>query len=109
VLFEQLLPASDPIVARQWAGELSNNDPFAWLRAHDIYMDCAWLDGGALQTAVDLLGADRLLFGTDGSAHAGSIPFFRGQLEALKLPPADAEAIRSSNAVRAFGLGGATR
>jgi aminocarboxymuconate-semialdehyde decarboxylase len=106
VLFKELVPREDPIVRGQWEGETGTEDPLAWMRAHEVYMDTAWLDGGALFTAVQRLGADRLLFGTDGSAHAASIPFFQAQLAELGLTPSDVEKIQFDNTARLFSNSG---
>jgi aminocarboxymuconate-semialdehyde decarboxylase len=103
VLYRELVPTDDPIVGLQWEGE-TGQDPIAWLRAHEVYMDVAWMDGGAMRTAIDRLGVDRLLFGTDGSAHAGSIPFFLSQLETLGLSEQELQQIRFDNVARVFGV-----
>jgi aminocarboxymuconate-semialdehyde decarboxylase len=102
VLFKELVPREDPIVKGQWEGGVAE-DPLAWMRAHEVYMDTAWLDGGAMRTAVERLGADRLLFGSDGSAHAASIPFFQAQLAELELSPEQVHQIRFENTARLFG------
>ena len=102
VLFDELVPRQDAIVRRQWEGGTASLNPIAWLRAHDVYMDTAWLDGGLLRTAVDRLGADRLLYGTDGSAHPGSMPYFGAQLEQLGLSPDELRQIQHGNAERVF-------
>jgi len=54
--------------------------------------------------AVQRFGADRFLFGTDGSAHGHSIDFYAKRFEELPLPPADLQQIRYDNAARLFGL-----
>ncbi|MEA2638996.1 MAG: aminocarboxymuconate-semialdehyde decarboxylase [Chloroflexota bacterium] len=103
VLFQQLVPNGDAIVRGQWEGDVADSSPLDWLRQHEVYVDVAWLDGGGLRTAVERLGADRLLFGTDGSAHPGSIAYFREQLGQLDLSPDELRAIRHDNAARLFG------
>jgi predicted TIM-barrel fold metal-dependent hydrolase len=104
VLFQELLPAEDPIVAGQWEGDRPSQSPLEWLRSHEVYFDAAWFDGGALRAAVDRFGADSFLFGTDGSAHGHSIGYFSKQLEELGLGPRDLERIRSANAKSVFGI-----
>jgi len=104
LLFQELLPTADPIVLGQWQGETLAHNPLDWLRAHEVYFDCAWFDGGAMLAAVQRFGADRFLFGTDGSAHGHSIDFYAKRFEELPLPPADLQQIRYDNAARLFGL-----
>lgn len=106
VLFQELLPNEDPIVRGQWEGEMPSQSPLEWLRAHEVYFDAAWFDGGALRAAVDRFGADRFLFGTDGSAHGHSIAYFQDQLEHLPLSPSELQQIRYDNAARVFGISG---
>jgi aminocarboxymuconate-semialdehyde decarboxylase len=103
LLFQELLPADDPIVLGQWQGETLRRNPLEWLRAHEVYFDCAWFDGGPLVSAVQRFGADRFLFGTDGSAHGHSIDFYAKRFEELPLPAEDLQQIRYDNAARLFG------
>jgi aminocarboxymuconate-semialdehyde decarboxylase len=104
VLFQELLPASDPIVEGQWEGDRPVESPLEWLRSHEVYFDAAWFDGSALLAAVKRFGADRFLFGTDGSAHGNSIDYFSKQLEALPLSLHELQQIRAENAKRVFGI-----
>lgn len=104
VLFQELIPSEDPIVRGQWEGEVPTQEPLSWLREHEVYFDTAWFDGDALTAAVERFGADRFLFGTDGSAHGRSISYFRNQLEGLQLSPGDLQQIRYDNTARVFGI-----
>jgi len=104
VLFKALIPHNDPIVEGQWEGDKPSHAPLDWLRQHEVYFDIAWFDGSALQAAIERFGADRFLYGTDGSAHGHSIAYFRDELERLDLSNAEREQIRYGNAARLFGL-----
>jgi aminocarboxymuconate-semialdehyde decarboxylase len=103
LLFQELLPAEDPIVRGQWEGDAPARKPIEWQRAHEVYFDCAWFSGEALLGAVEQFGSDRFLFGTDGSAHGRSIDFYAGRFDALPLPAEDLQRIRYDNAARLFG------
>jgi aminocarboxymuconate-semialdehyde decarboxylase len=102
VLFKELIPNEDPIVDGQWEGGEPNVAPLDWLRAHEVYFDTAWFDVSALRGAIDRFGADRFLFGTDGSAHGHSIGFFCDQLSEAGLSEADLKLVQSQNAERLF-------
>ena len=104
VLFQELLPNDDPIVEGQWEGDKPSHAPLDWLRQHEVYFDIAWFDGSALQGAIERFGADRFLYGTDGSAHGHSIAHFRRELDRLTLSDTDREQIRYGNAARLFGV-----
>jgi aminocarboxymuconate-semialdehyde decarboxylase len=101
-LFQELIPNDDPIVEGQWEGGDPNMSPLERLRAHEIYFDTAWFDASALRGAIDRLGADRFLFGTDGSAHGHSIRFFCDQLGDVGLSADDLWLVQSENAARLF-------
>ena len=103
VLFQELIPNDDPIVEGQWEGGDPNMSPLDWLRAHEVYFDAAWFDGSALRAAIERFGADRFLFGTDGSAHGHSIGFFCNQLSQLGLSEEDLRLVQTGNAARLFG------
>lgn len=103
VLFEELLPGGDPIVEGQWEGEFPTQEPLDWLRTHEVYFDSAWFDGAALRAAIARFGADRFLFGTDGSAHGRSIAYFCTQLDQLGLSPVELQQVQANNAARVFG------
>jgi aminocarboxymuconate-semialdehyde decarboxylase len=103
VLFQKLIPNDDPIVEGQWLGEHSTRQPLEWLRAHEVYFDIAWFDGSALQAAIERFGADRFLYGTDGSAHGHSIGYFRQEFDRLSLSDSEREQIRYGNTARLFG------
>ena len=104
VLFQELVPNNDPIVSAQWEGEMPTHAPLEWLRSHEVYFDIAWFDGGALRAALVRFGAERFLFGTDGSAHGHSMAYFITQLDRLGLDPADLQQVRHDNAARLFGV-----
>lgn len=104
VLFQELIPSDDPIVNGQWEGGSPNPSPLEWLRQHEVYFDAAWFDGSALQGAVERFGADRFLFGTDGSAHGRSIGFFIDQMDRLGLAADDLRCLRAENTARVFGI-----
>jgi aminocarboxymuconate-semialdehyde decarboxylase len=102
VLFKQLIPNDDPIVEGQWIGDGPSHAPLEWLKQHEIYFDVAWFDGSALQAAIERFGADRFLYGTDGSAHGHSISYFRSEFDQLDLAEADRNLVRYANAARLF-------
>ncbi len=104
VLFQELLPNKDPIVEGQWEGDAPSHAPIDWLRQHEVYFDIAWFDGSALQGAINRFGADRFLYGTDGSAHGHSIDHFRREMDNLTLSEPELEQIRYGNAARLFGV-----
>jgi aminocarboxymuconate-semialdehyde decarboxylase len=104
VLFQELIPHDDPIVRGQWEGELPTHSPLEWLRSHEVYFDAAWFDGDALRAAIDRFGADRFLYGSDGSAHGHSISYFQSQLDQLGLSPDDLQQVAYGNAARVFGV-----
>ena len=100
------------VLAAGWAAHAEdaktpypNMAPLDWLRAHDVYFDSAWFDASALRGAIDRFGADRFLFGTDGSAHGHSIGFFCDQLGEVGLSEGDLQLVQSGNAERLFGVG----
>jgi aminocarboxymuconate-semialdehyde decarboxylase len=103
VLFQKLIPNDDPIVEGQWLGEHISRPPLEWLHKHEVYFDIAWFDGSALKAAIDRFGADRFLYGTDGSAHGHSIAYFRDEFDRLDLSDVEREQIRYGNAARLFG------
>jgi aminocarboxymuconate-semialdehyde decarboxylase len=103
VLFQELIPNEDPIVDGQWEGGDPHMSPLERLRAHEVYFDTAWFDASALRGAIDRLGADRFLFGTDGSAHGQSIGFFCGQLTEVGLAESDLRLVQTENAATLFG------
>jgi len=94
----------DAIAASQWEGPSSDTLPFDRLRSHEVYMDTAWMDRGSMRNAIEWLGPDRVLFGTDGSPHPGSIDYFKRQLADMGLPDAQRQAIEHTNAARLFGF-----
>jgi aminocarboxymuconate-semialdehyde decarboxylase len=102
--FRELISRGDVIARSQWEGEDSTTLPLERLRDHEVYMDTAWMDRGAMRNAIDWLGADRLLYGSDGSPHPGSIAYFQHQLEHMELTDDDRHAIQHANAERLFGL-----
>ncbi len=106
VLFQNLIPNDDPIVEGQWEGGDPNMSPLEWLRSHEVYFDAAWFDESALRGAIERFGADRFLFGTDGSAHGHSIGFFCDQLTNLGLSQRDLRLVQWGNTNRLFGLEG---
>jgi aminocarboxymuconate-semialdehyde decarboxylase len=102
--FRELVARGDAIAASQWQGDRTDALPFDRLKAHQVFMDTAWMDRGAMRNALDWLGPDRLLFGTDGSPHPGSIDYFKHQLETMSLSDPDRHAIEHANAERLFGI-----
>lgn len=104
VLFDHLIPNDDPIVAGQWEGEPVKQQPFEWLKEHEVYFDAAWFDGPTLKASMDRFGADRFLFGTDGSAHGHSIGYFISRLDEIGLGASEMQQLRYDNTARVFGL-----
>jgi predicted TIM-barrel fold metal-dependent hydrolase len=104
--FRALITKGDKIARSQWQGEESDTLPLDRLRQHHVYMDTAWMDAGAMRSAIQFLGADRMLYGSDGSPHPNSIEYFQHQLEHMELGDNDRHAIRHANAERLFGLAG---
>ncbi|HLG72733.1 MAG TPA: amidohydrolase family protein [Chloroflexota bacterium] len=102
--FRELVARGDAIAASQWEGPSSDTLPFDRLRSHEVYMDTAWMDRGSMRNAIEWLGPDRVLFGTDGSPHPGSIDYFKRQLADMGLPDAQRQAIEHTNAARLFGF-----
>ncbi len=102
--FRELIARGDAIANSQWQGERTDTLPLDRLREHEVYMDTAWMDRGAMRNAIDWLGPERLLFGTDGSPHPGSIDYFKQQLADMPLSEADRHAIEHANAARLFGI-----
>ncbi|HVA23502.1 MAG TPA: amidohydrolase family protein [Chloroflexota bacterium] len=104
--FRELISRGDKIARSQWEGEESDTLPLDRLRKHHVYMDTAWMDAGAMRSAIQFLGADRMLYGSDGSPHPNSIDYFQHQIEHMALGEADLHAIQHGNAARLFGLNG---
>jgi aminocarboxymuconate-semialdehyde decarboxylase len=74
--------------------------PSEYLRR--IWYDCITYNPGALQYLISVVGADRVLFGTDWPHQVHDT---KGALaNTAALPPDQCEAIRSGNAKRLFGL-----
>jgi aminocarboxymuconate-semialdehyde decarboxylase len=102
--FRELISRGDKIALSQWEGEDTATPPLERLRDRQVYMDTAWMDAGAMRSAIQFLGPGRLLYGSDGSPHPNSIDYFQDQLEHMALAEADLAAIRAGNAARLFGL-----
>jgi aminocarboxymuconate-semialdehyde decarboxylase len=67
-----------------------------------IFYDCITYDVGALRYLISVVGADRVLFGTDWPHQVHDV---QGSLaNTAILPPDQREAIRGGNATRLFGL-----
>jgi predicted TIM-barrel fold metal-dependent hydrolase len=104
--FRDLIAKDDKIALSQWEGEPSATPPLERLRRGQVYMDTAWMDAGAMRNAIHFLGAGRMLYGSDGSPHPGSIDYFQHQLEHMGFGDDDLHAIRHGNAERLFRLEG---
>ncbi|MFI5267394.1 MAG: amidohydrolase family protein [Chloroflexota bacterium] len=102
--FRALISKGDKIARSQWEGAESETLPLDRLRNHHVYMDTAWMDAGAMRSAIQFLGADRMLYGSDGSPHPNSIDYFQHQLEHMELGEDELHAIKHGNAARLFGL-----
>jgi aminocarboxymuconate-semialdehyde decarboxylase len=100
--FRELVARNDAIAAAQWEGQRTETLPLDRLKARQVYMDTAWMDRGAMRNAIEWLGAERLLYGSDGSPHPNSIAYFQRQLDRLGLEEDDLHAIRHGNAERLF-------
>ena len=103
--FRELVMKGDAIARSQWEGEESDVLPLDRLRRHQVYMDTAWMDRGAMHNALHWLGPDRLLYGSDGSPHPNSIAYFQQQLDGMQLPDDHLQAIRHGTAAALFGAG----
>ena len=67
-----------------------------------IYYDCITYDSRALQYLISIVGADRIMFGTDWPHQVFDTS---GALANTELLPADqCAAIRADNAMRVFGI-----
>jgi aminocarboxymuconate-semialdehyde decarboxylase len=102
--FRELVRRGDAIARSQWEGEETSTLPFERLKAHQVYMDTAWMDRGAMRNAIEWLGPDRLLYGSDGSPHPNSIGYFQHQLEQMALSGDALAAIKHGNAEQLFSL-----
>ena len=67
-----------------------------------IWYDCITYDPGALRYLVSVVGADRVLFGTDWPHQVHDVAGSLANTAAL--PPDQRDAIRGTNALRLFGL-----
>jgi aminocarboxymuconate-semialdehyde decarboxylase len=67
-----------------------------------IYYDCINYDAGALRYLISVVGADRVMFGTDWPHWVHDTKGSFANTEAL--PREQCEAVRSGNALRVFGL-----
>ncbi|HYK94505.1 MAG TPA: amidohydrolase family protein [Candidatus Dormibacteraeota bacterium] len=67
-----------------------------------MYYDCITYDLGALRYLISVVGADRVLFGTDWPHQVHDIAGSLANTAAL--PPDQRDAIRGRNAIRLFGL-----
>jgi len=63
---------------------------------------CSVIDEGFVETAVDQLGAERVLWGTD--APASSVPVAVGKLQAARIKLREKRLIAGGNAIRIYGL-----
>jgi aminocarboxymuconate-semialdehyde decarboxylase len=75
-------------------------NPTDYLRR--IWYDCITYDLGALQYLVSVVGADRVLFGTDWPHQVHAVKESLANTAAL--PPDQRDAIRGSNALQLFQL-----
>lgn len=74
----------------------------------DLYVDTSQADADGIRTAIQTLGADRVLFGTDALRHGDAhIPRTIALLDELRktVPASDFELVAGGNAARLFGLG----
>jgi len=67
-----------------------------------LYYDCITYDLGALRYLISVVGADRVMFGTDWPHQVHDVAGSLANTAAL--PPEQRDAIRGSNALRLFGL-----
>ena len=74
--------------------------PTAYLRR--LWYDCITYDLGALRYLISVVGADRVLFGTDWPHQVHDVAGSLANTAAL--PPDQCDAIRGTNAIRLFGL-----
>ena len=103
IVHDRLLPADDAIVMQQRSSEPQPSDALARLQGGQVWVDTAWAPAAMIREAVDVLGEDRVLLGTDGSPHPLSTPYAIEQVDALGATPGLVEKIRSGNATRFFG------
>jgi aminocarboxymuconate-semialdehyde decarboxylase len=67
-----------------------------------IWYDCITYDPGALRYLISVVGADRVVFGTDWPHQVHDVVGSLANTAAL--PPGQRDAIRGENALRLFGL-----
>ncbi len=76
-------------------------------RDADLYVDTSHSGAAEIRTAVEVLGAERVLFGTDAISYGDShVPRHIALLEELRssMSRADLEQVAGANAARLFGL-----
>jgi len=49
----ELVRRGDAIAGAQWEGERTDALPLDRLKAHEVYMDTAWMDRGAMRNAIE--------------------------------------------------------
>jgi aminocarboxymuconate-semialdehyde decarboxylase len=85
-------------------GARLRKDTPAPLRRH-VYVDTTGLHPVMVRSAVDLLGADHVLMGTDWPVAVETSERMRAALAAAGLDPAERQMIASGNALRLLGVG----
>jgi aminocarboxymuconate-semialdehyde decarboxylase len=76
------------------------HEPIDYLRR--IWYDCITYDPGALRYLISVVGAERVLFGTDWPHQVHDVAGSLANTAAL--PPDQRDAIRGANALALFGL-----
>lgn len=97
----------DKLWERPMPGVVNRIDaaPSSFLRGH-VYTDTTSHSVEALRANVRVLGADRLLFGTDYPPSTAPLEALIGVVDRLGLADGEADAVLGGNARRLFGLGG---
>lgn len=67
----------------------------------NIYLETSWCGAGQILSAINTLGADRVLFGSDGNLEVGPAI---AKAEAINLPEDKFEKYMGQNAIDLFGL-----
>jgi len=75
--------------------------PSARFRQAPVLVDCNSLGPRAIELAVEVYGADKIVFGSDGTAFGMS--WTQKAIDDARISPADREALRRGNAAAAIG------
>lgn len=101
IVHNVLLPQGDVIAHGQQEGEEAAA-LLQRLRRSNVSMDTAWVSAHQLTLALELLGPERILFGSDAAPHPLSLPYGLEQIQALEVSPSVREQLLWGNAARLF-------